>query len=51
MNSYLSAYAGLLGFAVLMNAAYFAMFVFGQLRASRLLHRRLLESVLGTTLR
>lgn len=50
-RSYLSVYTGLLVFATVMYAAFFTMFVFGQLRASRVLHNQLLESVLGTTLR
>lgn len=49
--SYLLIYTLLVASAVIVNTGYFTMFTFGQLRASRSLHRRLLDSVLATTWR
>ncbi|KAF9455005.1 hypothetical protein P691DRAFT_813919 [Macrolepiota fuliginosa MF-IS2] len=47
---YLGTYVGLQALAVTLYMSVFVIFIFATLRASRYLHRRLVESVLGTTL-
>jgi hypothetical protein len=49
--SYLSVYGLILLFELLSYTGGSIVYVFGALRASRTIHRKLLESVLGTTLR
>jgi ABC-type multidrug transport system fused ATPase/permease subunit len=49
--SYLGVYGAMLGVAVIFYMTWVTIFTFGQLRASRTLHERLIKSVLGTTLR
>jgi len=51
LTSYMTIYAALLGVAIVMRIAWFILFAFGHLRACRSLHRRLLDSVFGATLR
>ena len=48
---YLLEYAGLLAFATFVSSIATSVYMFGGLRASRTIHRRLISSVLGTTLR
>ncbi|KAI0697137.1 multidrug resistance-associated ABC transporter [Cytidiella melzeri] len=48
---YLSIYSSMTGFEILFYVVGFVVFVYGCLRASRTLHRELIQSVLGTTLR
>ncbi|KAF9645156.1 hypothetical protein BDM02DRAFT_3189933 [Thelephora ganbajun] len=48
---YILGYAGLLVFATCVSSIATSVYVFGGLRASRTIHRRLISSVLGTTLR
>ncbi|EIN13416.1 P-loop containing nucleoside triphosphate hydrolase protein [Punctularia strigosozonata HHB-11173 SS5] len=48
---YLAVYSGLLVFAIICYVIGFTFYTFGQLRASRTIHRKLIESILGTTLR
>lgn len=50
-RSYLTVYALLLAAAATFYSLAYLIYVFGSLRASRLIHKVLLESVLGTTLR
>lgn len=49
--SYLNIYAVLLIFVVSMYALGYGNYIYGSLRASRKIHRELVQSVLGTTLR
>ncbi|KAF8898485.1 hypothetical protein BD779DRAFT_1607278 [Infundibulicybe gibba] len=48
---YLSVYGILLLAAVIVYCSAYVVYIFGTLRASRSLHKQLIESVLGTTLR
>ncbi|KAI0085671.1 P-loop containing nucleoside triphosphate hydrolase protein [Irpex rosettiformis] len=48
---YLSIYSGMTALEILFYVSGFILFVFGCLRASRTIHRDLIETVLGTTLR
>ena len=48
---YLLGYSGLLMFATGVSAIATSVYLFGGLRASRAIHRQLISSVLGTTLR
>ena len=50
-SSYITAYRLILLTMVINYTVGLAVFVFGALRASRSIHRKLIESVLGTTLR
>jgi ABC-type multidrug transport system fused ATPase/permease subunit len=49
--SYLGGYTILLVGSVLCYVTWVTVFTYGQMRASRTLHERLIDSVLGTTLR
>lgn len=51
IDSYLAVYAAMNGGGVAVYAIAYVVFVYGCLRASRVLHRDLVQSVLGTTLR
>lgn len=51
MYKYLGIYGGLLGLCALIYSIAFVVFFFGTLRASRSIHGRLVDSILGTTLR
>ncbi|KAJ7596700.1 hypothetical protein C8J56DRAFT_294246 [Mycena floridula] len=48
---YLGVYIGLLGFAVAVYCGAYVIYMFGTIRASRSIHRNLIRSILGTTLR
>ncbi|KAF9458727.1 P-loop containing nucleoside triphosphate hydrolase protein [Collybia nuda] len=48
---YLGVYGSLLLFAVIIYCFSYVVYIFGAIRASRTIHKQLLESVLGTTLR
>ncbi|TRM65976.1 hypothetical protein BD626DRAFT_427540 [Schizophyllum amplum] len=48
---YSSVYAGLLMTGVLIYCACYVIYTFGSIRASRTIHKQLVDSVLGTTLR
>ncbi|KAH7906177.1 ABC transporter type 1, transmembrane domain-containing protein, partial [Hygrophoropsis aurantiaca] len=48
---YLSVYALLLVFGGIVYSTGYILYIYGTLRASRKIHRRLIQSVLGTTLR
>ncbi|TFK76754.1 P-loop containing nucleoside triphosphate hydrolase protein [Pluteus cervinus] len=48
---YLSFYGMILSVCVALDAIEYLIFVFGQIRASRIIHRQLMDAVLGTTLR
>ena len=50
-SSYLTVYGLILLAMVITYTVGSGVFVFGALRASRSIHRKLIESVLGTTLR
>jgi hypothetical protein len=50
-RSYLTVYTVLLGVAVVAYCIWFALFTFGQVRASRSIHQTLIDSTLGSTLR
>lgn len=50
-NSYLSGYALLLLFSLLLYSAAFTIFTLGSLRSGKIIHKKLVDSVLGTTLR
>ena len=50
-SSYLTVYGFILLAMVITYTVGSGVFVFGALRASRSIHRKLIESVLGTTLR
>lgn len=49
--SYLLVYAVLLIVAGITYSSAYLVYVYGSMRASRIIHKVLLESVLGTTLR
>ena len=49
--SYLTVYGLILLTATTSNMTGSGVYVFGALRASRSIHRKLIESILGTTLR
>ena len=51
LASYLTIYGLILLVAVIAFTVGTGVYVFGALRASRSIHRKLIESVLGTTLR
>ncbi|KAH9851387.1 multidrug resistance-associated ABC transporter [Lenzites betulinus] len=48
---YLSIYAGLVVLTMATYAFAWSFYIFGSMRASRVIHRKLVQSVLGTTLR
>ncbi|KAG5648264.1 hypothetical protein DXG03_006223 [Asterophora parasitica] len=48
---YLSVYGSLLAVSVALYCISFVVFIYGAIRASRSIHKQLLESILGTTLR
>ncbi|EKM83611.1 hypothetical protein AGABI1DRAFT_66408 [Agaricus bisporus var. burnettii JB137-S8] len=48
---YLGTYVALMGLSVILYMVAFVVFIYGVIRASRHLHSKLVESVLGTTLR
>ncbi|KAF8883972.1 hypothetical protein BD779DRAFT_1787388 [Infundibulicybe gibba] len=48
---YLSVYAALLLTSVIIYCSAYVVYIFGTIRASRSVHKQLIESVLGTTLR
>jgi len=48
---YLGTYGGLLALGSVIYSIAYATFVFGALRASRSIHNKLVDSILGTTLR
>jgi hypothetical protein len=49
--SYLTVYTLLLAVAAIFYSLAFLVYIFGSLRASKIIHKALVESVLGTTLR
>ncbi|TFY61104.1 hypothetical protein EVG20_g7183 [Dentipellis fragilis] len=51
VSFYLMIYCLLALISVIIYSSAFVVYVFGSLRASRSIHRRLIESILGTTLR
>lgn len=50
-RSYLTVYALLLALAAFIYSFAYVVYLYGSLRASRLIHKLLIDSVLGTTLR
>lgn len=50
-HSYLTVYALLLALAATIYSLAYLVYVYGSLRASRLIHKLLVDSILGTTLR
>ncbi|KAK7462805.1 hypothetical protein VKT23_020779 [Stygiomarasmius scandens] len=48
---YITIYACILGFSTFAFSAAFIVFLFGSIRASKIIHKKLVESILGTTLR
>ncbi|KAJ3501228.1 hypothetical protein NLJ89_g9435 [Agrocybe chaxingu] len=48
---YLLTYGGILTLSMLIYAAAYVAYIYGSLRASRTIHRKLIRSILGTTLR
>jgi hypothetical protein len=50
-HSYLLVYAFLLIVAGIVYSLAYLIYVYGSMRASRIIHKVLIESVLGTTLR
>ncbi|KZS93246.1 P-loop containing nucleoside triphosphate hydrolase protein [Sistotremastrum niveocremeum HHB9708] len=48
---YLAVYAALLGIAVAFYSAAWTVYIFGAIKASRNIYRKLIEAILGTTLR
>ncbi|KAF5368905.1 hypothetical protein D9758_002958 [Tetrapyrgos nigripes] len=48
---YIAIYACILAFSIFNMSMAYIVFLFGSIRSSRTLHKRLVESVLGTTLR
>lgn len=51
LTSYLTVYTLLLAVAAIFYSLAFLVYIFGSLRASKIIHKALVESVLGTTLR
>ncbi|KAF7362328.1 Multidrug resistance-associated ABC transporter [Mycena venus] len=48
---YLSIYAAMLAFAMVFYSSYFTIFTFGSMRASLVIHERLMNSIVGSTMR
>ncbi|KAJ7935214.1 multidrug resistance-associated ABC transporter [Mycena leptocephala] len=48
---YLSTYAVILAFAMVFYSSYFTVFTFGSMRASLVIHDRLMNSIVGSTMR
>ncbi|KAJ8520559.1 hypothetical protein ONZ45_g2613 [Pleurotus djamor] len=51
VSYYLSVYVSILGVALLTYATAFLVYVYGNIRASKSIHKQLINAVLGTTLR
>ncbi|KAI0819311.1 multidrug resistance-associated ABC transporter [Trametes gibbosa] len=51
VSYYLSIYAALVILTMAIYACAWAFYLFGSMRASRIIHRKLVDSILGTTLR
>ncbi|EJD52269.1 P-loop containing nucleoside triphosphate hydrolase protein, partial [Auricularia subglabra TFB-10046 SS5] len=50
-SKYIAGYSGLVVLSLTLYSVAFMAFVYGSMRASRLIHNRLIDSILGTTLR